>query len=81
MTVENSTIIIAIATAIAYLIGYRKSKLLGSLSILGIGVLTLFYSSGTTDPKAYGILGWIIIGVSIILILDYLISPQKKKRG
>lgn len=79
MAVENITIIIGIGIALIYFILYKKAKLLGSLAMIIYGILTLWYSSKTTDPQAYGIFGWIIVGTGLILLLDWLFSPTKKQ--
>lgn len=81
MVLENATIIIGIAVAISYFIVYKKTQLFGSLSMMGTGILTFYYSkTGSTDPTAYGILGSIIFGTSLILLIAYLFSPAKKRK-
>lgn len=80
MVLENSTIIIGLAVAIIWFGVYRKSKLIGSISMIGTGLLTLWYSSALVDPKAYGVLGLIVFIFGLIMIIDWLTAPVKSKR-
>lgn len=83
MAVENTTILIALMVAIIIGIVWRASKIISILVLMGVGVYTLSVSAGTTDPTAYGLLGWIILAGAFALLVDWLFGKinTKKKRN
>lgn len=80
MTVENATVIIGLGAIIVYYILYKTSKLTGSLAMMGLGVLTFYYSrTGLADETAYGVFAIIIFMTGILLLVNYLVQPIGRK--
>ena len=71
--------LIILAVALGTLIYFKLSKLLGFITTIGIGVSTLYYGSINTTGYIFGTVGWIIISMGLIMMINYLFEPIKRK--